>query len=256
MSPVLCLPYIVCNHMKPRGCTIGNYRSTCFALTTIEKFAGLVSPGVQVSVTASGTLAIVGEGCGATPRQWVEVAPLEFREVDGQDRVVFHKDSQGRITALFLDSLPIMGFTKLAWYETNLFSYALLAASLALFVSALVIWPIGWLVNRRKHAPTVRLAGWAHRLAWGISGLFVLFLILFAIGLADVDNGIAPLAQAALVIALVATALSVGLIVFTGLAWKNRYGGLFGRLHYSLVTVAAVGFVWFLNQWNLLGFRW
>jgi hypothetical protein len=26
-------------------------------------------------------------------------------------------------------------------------------------------------------------------------------------------------------------------------------------LHYTLVTVAAVAFVWFLNFWNLLGWR-
>jgi hypothetical protein len=170
--------------------------------------------------------------------------------------VVFHADSQGRITALFLDSLPIMGFSKLAWYETGVFSYVLLAVCLVLFLSALVVWPIRWLVRRRQHASGLALAGWAHRLAWGISGLFVLFLIVFVIGLADVENGIAPLAQVALAIALVAATLSVGLLVFTGLAWKNRYWGLFGRLHYSLVTVAAVGFVWFLNNWNLLGFRW
>jgi hypothetical protein len=28
------------------------------------------------------------------------------------------------------------------------------------------------------------------------------------------------------------------------------------RIHYSLVTLAALAFVWFLNYWNLLGFRY
>ena len=36
---------------------------------------------------------------------------------------------------------------------------------------------------------------------------------------------------------------------------KDRFWGLAGRLHYTLVTVAAVAFVWFLNYWNLLGWR-
>jgi hypothetical protein len=28
------------------------------------------------------------------------------------------------------------------------------------------------------------------------------------------------------------------------------------RLHYTLVTVAALAFVWFLNYWNWLGWRY
>jgi hypothetical protein len=36
---------------------------------------------------------------------------------------------------------------------------------------------------------------------------------------------------------------------------KNNYWGIATRVHYTLVTVAAVAFVWFLNYWNLLGWR-
>jgi len=39
------------------------------------------------------------------------------------------------------------------------------------------------------------------------------------------------------------------------LAWKDSYWGIVGRVYYTLVTLAAVGFVWFLNNWNLLGWR-
>ncbi len=28
-----------------------------------------------------------------------------------------------------------------------------------------------------------------------------------------------------------------------------------GRVHYTLVTLAALGFTWWLSYWNLLGFR-
>jgi hypothetical protein len=36
---------------------------------------------------------------------------------------------------------------------------------------------------------------------------------------------------------------------------SDRRQGLAGRVHYTLVTVAAVAFMWFLNYWNLLGWR-
>ena len=38
-------------------------------------------------------------------------------------------------------------------------------------------------------------------------------------------------------------------------AWKNRYWGLLGRAHATLVALTGIEFVWFLDNWNLLGFR-
>jgi TctA family transporter len=45
------------------------------------------------------------------------------------------------------------------------------------------------------------------------------------------------------------------LVVMALLAWFRRYWGLVARIHYSLVAVAVVAFVWFLDAWNLLGFQ-
>ena len=49
--------------------------------------------------------------------------------------------------------------------------------------------------------------------------------------------------------------LTAGALVYTVLAWKNGYWGIAGRAYYTLVTVTAVAFVWFMNYWNLLGWR-
>jgi hypothetical protein len=45
-------------------------------------------------------------------------------------------------------------------------------------------------------------------------------------------------------------------LVYTMLAWKDRYWGVAFRVYYTLVMVAAVAFIWFLNYWNLLGWRY
>jgi len=39
------------------------------------------------------------------------------------------------------------------------------------------------------------------------------------------------------------------------LAWKQRYWSFAGRVHYTIVTLAALAFIWLLNNWNLLGFK-
>jgi hypothetical protein len=50
--------------------------------------------------------------------------------------------------------------------------------------------------------------------------------------------------------------LTVGALVYAILAWKDKYWGVLFRIYYTLVTGAAVAFIWFLNQWNLLGWRY
>ncbi len=54
---------------------------------------------------------------------------------------------------------------------------------------------------------------------------------------------------------ILSAVLTASALVYTVLAWKNSYWGIAARVYFTLVTVAAVAFVWFLNNWNLLGWR-
>jgi len=96
---------------------------------------------------------------------------------------------------------------------------------------------------------------------WIILGLSFLNL-LFVIGtILWGEQNLAPLFgistnyKFVLGLGVLSAVLTVGALVYTVLAWKNRYWGILGRLYYTLVTVTAVTFVWFLNYWNLLGWR-
>ena len=68
--------------------------------------------------------------------------------------------------------------------------------------------------------------------------------------------GISMIYKIVLGLGVLSAVLTVGALVYTVLAWKNSYWGIAGRVYYTLVTVAAVAFVWFLNYWNLLGWRY
>jgi hypothetical protein len=56
-------------------------------------------------------------------------------------------------------------------------------------------------------------------------------------------------------VGVLAAVLTAGALVYTVLAWKNGYWGIAARAYYTLVTVAGVAFVWLLDYWNLLGWR-
>jgi hypothetical protein len=58
-----------------------------------------------------------------------------------------------------------------------------------------------------------------------------------------------------LAVALTAAILALGSAAFSVLAWKNGYWSPLGRVHYTLVVLALLAFVWWLNNWNLLGFK-
>lgn len=233
----------------------GSYQSTRSAATTIEKIGGLFGMVATAQVTASDEGYLTIAGLSKEPTQWVEVAPLMFQQVGGRETVVFRADEQGLITHLFQGNVPIEGYHRLAWYENPRLHLGLLAGSVVLFLSALVTWPIAWLVAGRKAAPRPGLAGLARWLAWGISGLNMLFLILFVVSLSDLSQFPTSLTKAALGLALLAAWLTAGMIICAGLAWRQHYWSVVDRAHYTLLTLGALGFIWCLHYWNLLGFR-
>jgi len=231
----------------------GSYKMTRSSYTTYEKVLSLMGGYPHVSAT-NDSLLFGG-------KQYVEVEPSLLREVGGQKTLVFREDSQGRITHMF-DVFPAWAYVKLSWYETPVFHYTVLGISMALFLSALVAWPVSALRDRLKakkkaDIPRSRQARWV---AGVMSALYVLFLagiwvIVLSGGESTIMYGDPPLLPFVLVLPLVAAILTIAALDFTVLAWKNRFWGVAGRVHYTLVTVAALAFIWWLNYWNLLGFR-
>jgi len=48
---------------------------------------------------------------------------------------------------------------------------------------------------------------------------------------------------------------TVGVVICAVLAWRTNAWGIVGRLHYTVIALAAVGIVAYLNGINMLGFR-
>lgn len=232
----------------------GSYQSTRAALTTLEKAGALLAPEVRVRAAGDGYLTITG--LSKEPTRWVETEPLVFRDVNSADTLVFRADSQGQITHLFQGNLPITGFRKSAWYEALTLHYALLAGCVALFVGTLIGALIGSVFGRRRRGVAEsRLAPLARRLVWTVYTLDLLFLALFAASLTDLSAYPSSLLLLALTTGLVASLASVAVAVCAVFAWRQRLWSVGGRTRYSLLALGALAFVWFLNAWNLLGYR-
>jgi CubicO group peptidase (beta-lactamase class C family) len=236
----------------------GTYQLNRMAYTTLEKFLEFTGGStVEVSASSDGTL------LWTTPwGEWrfVEVEPLYFRMVDANVSIAFREDDRGRITHLFSDLTPMYTFERLAWYQTAGFNMALLAGCMLIFLSVIPAALAGAIRNRRSKVGSNAEPRQARAARWIILGICVLNL-LFVVGSVLWNNprpifGVSIAFQFVLGLGVLSAVLTIGALVYTVLAWKNRYWGIASRLYYTLGTVAALAFVWFLNYWNLLGWRY
>jgi hypothetical protein len=189
--------------------------------------------------------------------RFVEVEPHYFRQIDGSSSLVFFEDDQGRITRFYTDFVPQYSAKRAPWYELHSFNMPLVIVSVLLFISVLIAAPVQAIINRRRGAdlrPASRTAPW---ILVAISLLNLVFLcgMLFGYRPPTELHGVALSIKLLLTTTVMSALLTAAALVYIILAWKDRYWDIAFRGYYTLVTAAALAFVWFLNQWNLLGWQ-
>ena len=240
----------------------GFYKSANNHSTTPEKVARLFGEStLEIRDAGDGTLVIpMGEG---REFRFVEVEPLYFRQVDGSLSIVFREDDKGRITHLFTDLIPHYGYVKLDWYEMPGFNIMLALVCALIFLSMLPVAVVRYVRSRRSggnQKPASRGANVADRIILAISLLNLLFVVGIAIWFKPMHpselHDIPQIVEVVMGLGVLSAVLTVGALIYAVLAWKDRYWGVAFRVYYTLVTIAAVAFVWFLHYWNWLGWRY
>jgi hypothetical protein len=244
--------------VKRVGRFVGTYRYASSPATTFQKAGGIIGANtVEIHDPGDNTLLL---SMGEYKWQFVEVEPLYFRQVRGPFAIVFREDDRGRIAQMYTDLMPQFTAVKLGWYETPGFNMALLLVCLLVFLSMIPVTVIRSIRNRRLGSDRKPASGSARAAYWMLLGICVLNL-LFGVGMVPGFNpptelhGVQLIVKIVLGLGVLSAVLTVGAVVYAVIAWKNRYWGVTARAYYTLVTVAAVAFVWFLNYWNLLGWR-
>ena len=229
----------------------GHYRAIRHSYTRFEKVFGLLG-GATVAATGSKTLVIpdiFGESA-----QYAEVAPALFREVDGDKMVAFIENDAGQVLGM-VGQFTFIPFDKLRWYESAPFQFTLLGLCVLFFLVALVSALRNW--KRDKAGP--RGARWARRNLGLLGALNLAFVVGFAsIFAAGLDNLVFALPKglyAVLTLPLIGLALTVLAVVLVVRAWRESFWTRGSRVLHTVGVVAAIAFVWFLNFWNLLGYR-
>jgi CubicO group peptidase (beta-lactamase class C family) len=238
---------------------VGSYRESSSPHTTLPKIMWLFG-SVEISNSGDGTLLLE---VGGLKRRFAEVEPLYFRQVDGPFQMVFREDANGRVTQMYTDYMPQYTTVKLDWYETPGFNMALLVGCVLIFLFSIPIAVIAFIWNRRQRGDRKPAPRGARIANWIILGICVVNLLV-TVGLAwgamgGISNELLDppfVIKIVLGLGVLSAALTVGALVYCALAWKDHYWGIAARVYYTVVTVTALAFVWFLNNWNLLGWRY
>lgn len=128
-----------------------------------------------------------------------------------------------------------------------------------IFLSVLVAAPLAYFIGRIRsdaggQPPLARLA---RRLAVILALLSILeggaavWTLFFNID--AFRQGNVPWLPLLLIIPILIALLTLGAVVLTLLAWQRKHWGVAGRVHYALVTLAALAQIWFFYNSNLLG---
>jgi CubicO group peptidase (beta-lactamase class C family) len=240
----------------------GEYQPNRGNFTTVEKLFGLLS-AVRVNVSPEGYLlaSLVG-----SPQQFVEVEPGVYQSrYPGKNEmiktIVFVPNHEGRM--MLCAEGPVLTMTKAPWYGSSALAGLLFGSGLLLLLTATLGWgyaSIGRLIRREKSgAPRTALFA---RLCAVFCGLFILFLVTGLMGIiSDIDpafgvprvffQGTGAMSSLLMLPYLVALA-TVGMLAFTILAWLKRFWTLGARIHYTVLTLSALGVIWILYYTNLL----
>jgi CubicO group peptidase (beta-lactamase class C family) len=238
---------------RARGLT-GDYRSLTVSESSWERVLGVMTRTFTVGATDEGYLTTTA--LGEETRRWVERRPGVYEEVGGSDILVFRVNEDDRATHMFRHSFAPATYERVPWYESLTVLQAVLGAGVVAFLSVLLLW-LGGPVWRRWRGGTVpgdreRAARW---LLGVVSLLWLAVLVIFLLAWINLNAETASPSlalQTGKVLRYVALAGTVGAVVATGFAWRERYWTRSARLHYSVVTLLALLFAWQLYLLRVL----
>ncbi|WP_172196775.1 serine hydrolase domain-containing protein [Saccharibacillus qingshengii] len=229
----------------------GSYRFTRRNISDIDKFFNFFA---QLNIAAAGnTLSL---GSGSEQQRYREIAPDLFQLEGGADQIGFRTDKSGRVTHMMLDIAPDMPLERMPLLDRSGFWLLVIGSSAFFFLTAL---PGPLLFRKRFKAMTpaekraVRLS--AGTASWALLSVITMFGVVMSMDTMQKFSGIPPLLSLSLIMPLITAGLTLALLISTAAVWRNKYWKAWERVHYTLVTLSAVGLTFFFHYWNLLGWQ-
>jgi CubicO group peptidase (beta-lactamase class C family) len=242
-----------------QGISGAAYRNLRMEANTFTKLFGLIQ--LHPKDLGNGQLEMQGSVVPGQNLTLVQTAPLVYRVAKspnesqiGNDGFSFSRDGQ-----YMTQESDYTAFERVPPLENDYLHLGLLAfgllSSLGVILGAIYRGARGVIRRVRKLPPVPSRPRWTGVLAFSSAAAFVLTVILIVMGLSQFVAEVPPMLYVAGAFSIPAALLTVGLILTSVQSWRKNWWNTFTRVRYSILAFACVGMVFFLNTWNLLGFR-
>jgi CubicO group peptidase (beta-lactamase class C family) len=230
----------------------GEYRANRFAHTTLARLGAVETQ--SISVTTRNTLRAMGA-------EWIQAEPLVFKEQFGSRTLFFREDDTGAITHFFISTTPYMAMERVPPSDRPMLNMAILVLALTSMVLSLVLPVVGWIIRHWHKIPAEGL----RRIPRGARITLQLAAVLFLVGLVMLIPRLVtgkfasepvPLLGLALLFPVLAVIPTLGSVFYGLRMWVKGEGRPMVRRVYLVAAVSLCLFVWQLNHWNLLGWKY
>jgi CubicO group peptidase (beta-lactamase class C family) len=255
-EPVTASPAIDLKTAQADGrAATGLYTGSRRADSTLLKVAAVLGQ-TSVSTDQNGVLTIEGvQSPRGGLKQWREIGPLVYREIDGADVIAFRRNANGVVTDM-LPASPIQIGQRVTGVANKKVLLPALGVSLGLVVLTVLFWPVAALVRRRYSRPL--FSNTLDRVLYVFTRLLcllqVLFLLLIVLPLSMADknigfigDGINPWLNTAHVLGWIVVAGFVVIAFSVVRAWRAPGLGWWARVHPTLLLIASailISFAW------------
>ncbi|HEV7649842.1 MAG TPA: serine hydrolase domain-containing protein [Actinophytocola sp.] len=215
--------------------------------STVEKLNTLLGP-VRLTVGDDGVVHFKG-------KDWTAHGDGVYRLADGSDRLMFLDGADGRRYV----ATDGPAYQLMSPDETLPVNLVVLLVFAVPALTALAV-PIAALVRGLRHRPVTTSGTWrlGRGLAAGAAGLGVAFLVgLTAVVLGESGEFLYAVPanfRLLLAVPIVILAAATGAIACTIRGWRGN-AGLLARIHQVTLLAGIAALVWFLWQWNLIGWQ-
>ncbi len=243
----------------------GNYMSSRRSESLIKSLALVGEANVSANeddTISGGEMSGLLNDPNGKPKRWREVAPMTFRDINGQDSLIFKPDRNGRMQLIL--PFPIMVYQRVGLWENSRILLPVAGLSLSIMLLTLPLEFVAWLVRRhyRKPLKLTTLEGrlrLAVRIVFALNLFFIVTLsgfLLFASKhlelLSDSSNIWIWLLQSIGVFGAIGTIVVFYNAIYT---WTSKQYQILGKLQATIYALACLGVFWLIFAGHLLSFN-
>jgi len=240
----------------------GKYLSSRRAQTTIMKSLWLVLAEPSVSQAADGTIQVDSmKDFAGQAKHWRPIGGMKFREVGGQELLVFKPDASGRMQMFTED--PIEIYQRVGWNENKTVWSMALGFVTLVFALTLLLWPVAALLRRHYQHPLMltrlqRMLRLLVKVACAVDlAALIAFAAILVYGFSNLSlfsERLDPWLRCLQVLFLIGLVNAVAMIYASFRLWQTSSRGIWITIYNAGLVLASFLYIWIVLSARIVQF--